>query len=195
MVGLVEDLSNKMTLDFKAEGDEIFLIGNSPNDISSSQYLSKICGVKLSPAPHFEIEEEYALQQTISSLISLGLIQSAHDISEGGLFTTLLESAFHRELGFNVKASDTIIRRDAWLFGEGQSRVVVSVNAQQVSSFKEVMQKAGVPFSFLGKVTATEVIIDENNWGAIAGWKEKYDTAIEKHLTKELESEGALTMI
>jgi phosphoribosylformylglycinamidine synthase len=195
MVGLVDDLSKKMTLDFKREGDEIFVVGNSKNDIASSQYLSKICGMDLSPAPHFDLEEEYSLQQIIMRLISQGLIQSAHDISEGGLFTTLLESAFHRELGFDVKASGTGVRRDAWWFGEGQSRVVVSVDAEQAANFNSTMKDSGVPFTYLGKVVKKAVIIDGEDWGSVNNWKELYDTAIERHLRKELESEEALTMI
>src|SRR5205085_5187324 len=69
MVGFVEDLSKKMTLNFKEEGDEIFLLGGIKNDIASSQYLSKICGVQSSPAPHFDLEEEWNLQQCVASLI------------------------------------------------------------------------------------------------------------------------------
>jgi phosphoribosylformylglycinamidine synthase len=195
MVGLVDNLAKKMTLDFKSEGDEIFLIGLPQNDISSSQYLSKICDVALSPAPYFDLEEEYALQQTISFLIQKGSIQSAHDISEGGLFTTLLESAFHRDLGFNVKSPEAGIRKDAYWFGEGQSRVVVSVSAEQAANFKDAMKDRSVPFTHLGSVVKNAVVIDGEAWGTVTTWKELYDTAIEKHLTKELESEGALTMI
>jgi phosphoribosylformylglycinamidine synthase len=134
----------------------------------------------LSPAPHFDLEEEYSLQQIIMRLISQGLIQSAHDISEGGLFTTLLESAFHRELGFDVKASGTGVRRDAWWFGEGQSRVVVSVDAEQAANFNSTMKDSGVPFTYLGKVVKKAVIIDGEDWGSVNNWKELYDTAIEK---------------
>jgi phosphoribosylformylglycinamidine synthase len=195
MVGLVEDLSKKMTLDFKKEGDEIFLIGSQKNDISSSQYLSKIHGVELSPVPHFDLEKEYALQQTITALIQKGLINSAHDISEGGLFTALLESAFHRDLGFDVNTTDTDIRKDAYWFGEAQSRVVVSVDAEKVFNFREALQKSGVAFISLGKVMPGEIMIDNESWGAVSTWKELYDTAIEKQLTKQIDSEGALTMI
>ncbi|MBL7747425.1 MAG: phosphoribosylformylglycinamidine synthase subunit PurL, partial [Chitinophagaceae bacterium] len=95
MVGLLEDVATRMTLDFKEEGDIIYVLGNSTNDINSSQYLSKICGVKYSPVPHFELEEEFQLQQKVAALIKAGLIRSAHDISEGGLFVTLCESGFN----------------------------------------------------------------------------------------------------
>lgn len=85
MVGLLENVADKMTMNFKTEGDIIFLIGESKNDINSSEYLHKIIGEEYSPCPFFEIDEEYNLQQIISTLIKNKLIQSAHDVSEGGL--------------------------------------------------------------------------------------------------------------
>ena len=195
MVGLIEDLNNKMTLDFKEEGDEIFLIGTPQNDINSSAYLSKIHGIEFSPAPHFDLNEEYQLQQTIKELISYNLIQSAHDISEGGLFITLLESGFYRNLGFDVDAAVAGIRQDAFWFGEAQSRVVVSVSAAQVDQFTSFLEKSGSKYLRLGIVTDGAVKINNQDWNTIDQWKDLYDTAIEKHLSGELESEGALSML
>ncbi len=192
MVGLIEDVNNKMTLDFKEEGDVILLIGYSNNDINSSQYLAKICGVELSPAPHFELEEELKLQQKIMELISKKLIESAHDVSEGGLFVTLLESAFHRNLGFDVVAADYNIRKDAQWFGEKQSRVVVSVKANKLKEVKDAL--GNHPFEELGVVTSGSVEVDGMEWGTIDSWKEQYDTAIENFLSKE-EAGSALSSI
>jgi phosphoribosylformylglycinamidine synthase subunit PurL len=195
MVGLVEDLSKKMTLHFKAEGDEIFLLGAVKEDISSSQYLSKICGVAASPAPYFELEEEGQLQQCLSNLIQKDLIESAHDVSEGGLITALFESAFPGNLGFDVNNTNPAIRRDAFWFGEAQSRVIVSVAEKSRADFWKEMEQCDVPFMSLGKVTIGTLKVDGELWGLIEDWKNLYDTAIEKHLAKELDSEGALTMI
>ncbi len=192
MVGLLENIADKMTLDFKEEGDVIVLIGKSTNDINSSQYLSKICGVEFSPAPHFELEEEFALQQKVAELIKNKIIESAHDVSEGGLFVTLLESGFHRNLGFDVVAADYNIRKDAQWFGEKQSRVVVSVKAGKLSELKKAL--GNHPFEELGVVTTGSVEVDGMEWGQIEEWKEKYDTAIENYLSKE-EAGSALSSI
>ncbi|MDZ4796450.1 MAG: phosphoribosylformylglycinamidine synthase subunit PurL [Bacteroidota bacterium] len=192
MVGLLEDITNKMTLDFKEEGDVIVLIGKSTNDINSSQYLYKICGVEFSPAPHFDLEEEFALQQKVAGLINKNIIESAHDVSEGGLFVTLLESGFHRHLGFDVVAADYNTRKDAQWFGEKQSRVVVSVKAEKFSELKKLLSDH--PFEELGVVTSGSVEVDGMEWGAIEAWKDKYDTAIENYLSKE-EAGSALTSI
>jgi phosphoribosylformylglycinamidine synthase II len=187
MVGLLESVNDKMTLDFKEEGDHIFLLGSSNNDINSSEYLHKVHKVEFSPAPHFDIEEEVRLQRKVAELISQGLVRSAHDVSEGGLFVTLAESAFPRGLGFDVVASDAAIRKDAYWFGESQSRVVVSVEGARVSEFRGAIK--GFPAEELGFVTAGSFEVDGMDWGLVGGWKDKYDNSLEQYLARLVEME------
>ena len=191
MVGLLEDVNDKMTLDFKEEGDVLYLLGHSQNDINCSEYLHKIIGVKFSPAPYFNLEEEYALQQKVMEAITKKIIRSAHDISEGGLFVTLCESGFNRELGFSVITNNGY-RKDAWLFGEAQSRVLVSVLIDKVAEFEKLL--GSFSFEKIGVVTTGEIVIDGDFWGTIDWWKDKYDTAIENYLSKE-EAGSALSSI
>jgi phosphoribosylformylglycinamidine synthase len=179
MVGIVDDVHAKMTLDFKNEGDVIILIGTQQNDIASSEYLHKLKKVEFSPAPHFDLDEEFTVQQLIASLIKEKKINSAHDISEGGLAITLLESGFHRNLGFAVQAN-TAIRKDAFWFGEAQSRVVVSCSAEQLNNIEAAAQKAGITVTVLGTVTSGNIEVNGESWGNIKAWKNLYDTAIEK---------------
>ncbi|RYZ22679.1 MAG: phosphoribosylformylglycinamidine synthase subunit PurL [Chitinophagaceae bacterium] len=182
MVGLVEDLKKKMSLDFKNEGDLLYIVGALRNDINCSEYLHKIVGEAFSPAPHFDLEEEYALQQTVAGLIRDGLIASAHDLSEGGLFIALCESGFARGLGFAVQSKQEI-RGDAFLFGEAQSRVLVSVKPAQQSAFEAALR--GAAFEAIGAVTKGGIQVDGQFWGNINEWKERYDTAIEELLHPE----------
>ncbi len=186
MVGLLEDVNQKMTMDFKTPGDRIYMLGKSRNDIASSEYLHKVCGVEFSPAPHFEIEEELKLQQLVSTLIAGNLIASAHDISEGGLFITLLESGFNRNLGVQVSAADKSIRADAYWFGEAQSRVVVTVSAEQAGAFVKAL--GDHPYEELGVVIDSDINIDGLSWGNIQQWKEAYDTAIENIIVSQQKS-------
>jgi phosphoribosylformylglycinamidine synthase len=190
MVGLVGNVKDKMTLDFKKEGDRIFLLGNSYNDLGCSEYLHQLKGVSHSPAPHFDIEEEFTLQQAVKSLIANKLIDSAHDVSEGGLITTLLEKGFNRSLGFEVNANlvDAVnnnIRVDAYWFGESQSRVVVTVAEKNMASFKKSLESAKIKFTALGVVTNGAVKVDAENWGSITDFKQIYNTAIASFLSKE----------
>jgi phosphoribosylformylglycinamidine synthase len=184
MVGLLDSEQDKMTLGFKYEGDSIYLIGASVNDISSSEYLHKLCGIEFSPAPHFDINIEFDMQQQVLSLIKQKLIVSAHDVSEGGLFVTLLESAFVNAVGFEVSQNDESIRPDAFWFGESQSRVVVSVNDANIRLFEECMKKTTVPFSKLGSVTGSSVHINGENWGNIVHWNKNYDEVIGAYMNK-----------
>jgi phosphoribosylformylglycinamidine synthase len=183
MVGVMENLSQKMSIGFKHAGDTLYMLGTNTGDINCSEYLHHICDVTHSPAPHFNLEEEYALQQTVARLIATKLVKSAHDISEGGLFACLLESSMVNNIGFNINTNGDI-RKDATLFGEGQSRVVVSVNSDLVALFEAELK--GLPFTKLGNVSANEEIhIDGESWGYISDWKQAYDTSLEKKLSGE----------
>ena len=180
MVGVLDNIHQKMSLGFKHPGDSIYLLGVNRNDINCSEYLHHLCGVTHSPAPHFDLEEEYKLQQTVMRLISEKLIKSAHDISEGGLFACLLESGMANGLGFSIH-TDKDIRKDATLFGEAQSRVVVSVNPDIHALFEAELK--GLPFTKIGLVNANkEICIDDDSWGYISDWKVAYDMALEKLL-------------
>ncbi len=184
MVGIVEDMKNRMTLDFKNEGDVIVLLGEQRNDIGSSEYLNKLKGVTHSQAPYFDLDEEYNLQQLVASLIKDAKLVSAHDISEGGLIVTLLESAFFNDKGFEVSSNGSSLRKDAYWVGEAQSRVVVSANASNVASIQAAAEKHGIKSTIIGKVTSSDVVVEGENWGAINSWKNDYNTAIEKQLVK-----------
>lgn len=180
MVGVLDDMDNKMTLHFKEAGDKIYLVGTSRNDIGSSEYLHKLCGVEFSPAPYFDLSEEQDIQQTISELIIRKLIRSAHDTSEGGLIITLLEAAFIKDLGFQVQSANSAIRKDAYWFGESQSRVVVSVSPANEAEFLSTMGNKAL--EYLGQVTTGEISVDKESWGSVTEWKSIYDNAIHELL-------------
>ncbi len=177
MVGVIENMENRMTMDFKEAGDVILLIGEQKNCLGSSEYLHKIKGVEFSPAPMFDLDEEFKVQQFVASLISKKMIKSAHDISEGGLAITLLEKGFNRNLGFEVKIESSL-RADALWFGEAQSRVVITCSREQAARIKA----DGIIVTELGTVTNSEIKVNGESWGNISDWKQKYDTAIESML-------------
>lgn len=188
MVGVLDDVeSAKMTMDFKNEGDLIYLIGQSRNDLNSSEYLAKICGVQYSPAPHFELNEEVALQKSIAALIKERWIVSAHDLSEGGLFVALMESAFSNNLGFELTAAAMeaalkSMRTDAYLFGESQSRVLVSISARNAEAFEKALGHQ--PFEKVGTVTSGDIKIGNDSWGNVSDWKALYDQSLENAMAK-----------
>ena len=179
MLGVIQNKENKMTLDFKNAGDQIFLIGESVEDIGCSEYLYSFHNVKNSSAPHFDLDTEFKIQHVAKEVIRKKLVQSAHDVSDGGLFITLAESAMHRNLGFSIE-TDFDCRADAYLFGEAQSRIVVSVNENRLDEFLDVLAKSDVEWANLGTVTDGELLIDEESFGHISEAKEIYDNALGK---------------
>jgi len=173
MLGIINDKNDIMTIGFKDKGDIIFLLGESVEDISCSEYLNEYHAVKYSPVPHFDLETEFRLHQVLSKLIKKRLIRSAHDVSEGGLFTTLVESSMIYDLGFDI-TTDSDIRIDAFLFGESQSRVVVSVTPHKMNAFIDFMREMNFPFLSLGHVTKGELRIDDESYGFIVDIKKRY---------------------
>lgn len=183
MLGILEKPENKMTLDFKVQGDLVYLVGQSVNDIASSEFLYSYRKVKASPAPHFDLPTEQLVQKGISGLIEAKLIQSAHDVSDGGVLVTLAESAFPRGLGFDVQ-SDAGIRQDAMWFGEAQSRVIVSVTPAKQAAFEAHLAGIGVKSSQLGTVKGTDMVVDGRVISSLAKAAGSYFTALETALTK-----------
>lgn len=178
MVGVLDNLNQKMTMYFKNEGDVIYVLGHNRNDINSSEYLHKICNIEYSPAPAFDMDDEYELQQTVLKLVRNKTVNSAHDISEGGLIVNLLESSFQKNMGFDIIYNPNV-RKDAWLFGEAQSRVVVTVSREMKQDFENAIE--GYHYMQIGTVTNDgNIKVGGDNWGNITEWKDLYDTAIEK---------------
>ena len=182
MLGILDNKEFATSLAFREKGHRIYLIGESQNDLASSEYLYSYHNIKSSPAPYFDLEKEYQLQRAIRKLIQKGLIQSAHDCADGGLFITLLESAMVNNLGFDI-SSDEDFRKDAFLFGEAQSRVVVSVKDTDEDAFIDFMSITSVEFSYIGDVTANEVVVDEESFGSIEELKTIYDNVLDNALS------------
>ncbi len=150
MLGLMEGLGKRTTLNFKQTGDLIYLVGESKNCISSSEYLYSYQKIKASPSPTFNLDEEFELQQLVAKLIQEKAVQSAHDVADGGLFIALAESGIAGQLGFSI-ATSAKVRKDAFLFGEAQSRVLVTVRPEDEAKFLELSSGKA---SLLGQVTA-----------------------------------------
>ncbi|MCC6413290.1 MAG: phosphoribosylformylglycinamidine synthase subunit PurL [Saprospiraceae bacterium] len=179
MLGVLDDYDNMMTLDFKNEGDAIYLLGESRNDLGSSEYLRQVHRVHFSPCPHFDLDEEYHLQQVVRKAITEKRVLSAHDVSDGGLFVTLMEKALPRGLGFDL-ALNSKVRADAFLFGEAQSRVIVSVATKQKADFERFLTAEKQSFELLGHVGGNTVRIGGNDWGKVDRWKRTYNEVLTK---------------
>ena len=116
-------------------------------------------------------------------LIRKGAINSAHDVSEGGLFVALLEKGMASGLGFDITLPAEF-RKDAMLFGESQSRIVVTVSEDDKDAFIDLMMLNGCDFDLLGHVTKGSIRVDDEDWGTVAEYQDIYDNALSDILTK-----------
>lgn len=152
MLGLIEDVNKICSLEFKCVGDLIYLIGkNKQEDLGGSEFLKVIYNLVVGDAPTIDLEHELKLSNFLNVVISEGLINSAHDCSEGGLAICLAEkSVYSKNLGafidFNFEPNACV------LFNESQGRVVVTVSPDKKSKFEEKIASFDLPFQLIGKV-------------------------------------------
>ncbi len=152
MVGELNSLEDRVSSFFKNEGDVILLLGENKNELGGSEYLHIIHNLTRGMPPELNLETEKNLWKTLWALTHQQLIVSAHDCAEGGLASALAESCFGEKVfGLTVQLQDTM-RADALLFGETQSRVVVSVSEKNVSQVMEIAKQQGTPCLRLGQV-------------------------------------------
>lgn len=168
--GVMAEASPWMTSEFKSKGDLIFLIGESTEDVASSVYVKGVHSISNSPAPYFNLKQELATQKSIRTLVEKELINAAEIVSEGGIFSTLVAMSIANDLGFDVEA-DGEIRLDAFLFGEGQGRALITVGEEKEDEFIEFMSNLEVPSTLLGHVTKGKMVIDGEHYGFIGDLK------------------------
>lgn len=153
MVGLLEDISKRASQDFKREGDTLILLGENTHELGGSEYLFNEHGLEIGEPPYLDLEKEKVVQGAARSLIQQGLCDTAHDCSEGGLAVALAEMAIAGAKGAQVELKDTV-RPDALLFGEAQSRIIISIQEAHLEAAQETLKQ--VPHSVIGKVLNTE---------------------------------------
>ena len=181
MVGVIEDREKHMSLEFKQKGDLIFHLGEMSDCMNASEYLANMVGIKNTPAPHFNLESEAKLHECIRELINMKLVTAAHDVSDGGLFTALLEMSMPNKLGFDI-VSDDELRIDGFLFGEAQGRIVVTINEADCDEFFEICEAKDVPAVLLGHVTKGKLVVDDVPFGFSEQLSAYYDNGLEEAL-------------
>ena len=178
MIGLIENDALHTGIAFQKSGDHILLLGTMVNDIACSEYLYSYLGIKESPAPYFNLNEEHALHQALHALIRKALLQSAQDLSDGGLFMALMESSFAGQKGFNIELPQNY-RLDALLFGESQGRCIVSVSPESLEAVKSLAASFAVPCRELGRVlNSTEVVVNGTVYPNLNHFQTLYENAL-----------------
>ncbi|MDR0712997.1 MAG: hypothetical protein LBF89_01855 [Bacteroidales bacterium] len=169
-IAFLDDKHRQMTISFKGKGDMIYLIGKTGDQQHDSEYMRVCCHKEDALPPAIDIKAEAKLLQVMKQVIARKLVKSAHSVTRGGLFMSLIESAMVRGFGFDI-TEDEEISKEAFLFGETPSRIVVSVATTREADFIDFMMTANIPFMTLGHVTREEIRIDDNSFGFISDYK------------------------
>jgi phosphoribosylformylglycinamidine synthase subunit PurL len=192
IVGLIEDQKHITTQFFKQAGDVILLAGEAGSELGASHYLKIVHGRKEGPPPGLDFAREKAIQAAIRALIKIGLVESAHDCSEGGLAIALVESCLSgpEPQGAEVDFGETGLRADVLIFNETQSRIIISVKKQNASAALALLEWRGVPARRLGTVTKSDTLRMSAD-GKTFGWSLKdldaaWSQTIEKLLSEEI---------
>ena len=189
MIGLIEDLKNVTTMWFKDEGDLIILLGENREELGASEYLKVTHNLVKGETPELDLQKEKKIQDACLEMIRTGLIKSAHDCSEGGIAAALAESCISslNLLGAKIRMDDKI-RADALLFGETQSRIIVTVKPEYRSDLEKIAHKHQIPFSMLGKVEGHNLNIEGLIDLPVSKLALVYDSAIDRIMEKRVEA-------
>jgi len=152
MTGLVKSLDHVMTMEFKDAGDFVILVGETKEELGASEYLDVIHDMVVGDVPELDLELERKTQDYILDLIRKGLVKSAHDLGDGGLAVALAESGIAGDLGAAVSL-DLDMRGDALLFGESQTRFLLSANASVTDTIIDLAAQQGLEAAVIGQVT------------------------------------------
>lgn len=166
MMGRIEEKEAITTHSFKKKGNNIFLIGETKDDVGSSEYLEFYHEIVESPLPWFNIDTEKKVQDAVKKLNREKLLESASPVGKGGLFFALLRAAVPNDLGFDITTAAEY-RMDSFLFGEAMGRIIVEVESSKEDQFMDLLTDMKVPFFTLGHITKGEIRIDDKSLGYV----------------------------
>jgi phosphoribosylformylglycinamidine synthase len=184
MIGIINDINKACSQYFKQEGDVIILLGQNKEELGASEYLKEVHGLVRGNAPQLDIKLELAVQKTALQAIENGLVNSAHDCSEGGLAVALAECCIsHKEnmIGAIIDNLNQNIRTDALLFGESQSRIILSCDGQSIREIEKIAKRNKTPCRIIGITAGKDLKI-------LNGKKELIKLPLEKLLKEWSES-------
>lgn len=184
MVGLIEKLENVTTAQFKNDFDLIYLLGEDYEEVGGSEYLSVIHNLAAGEIPRIDLQTEVDLHKLILRLIDNGLINSAHDISDGGIMCALAECCIidtEKAIGARVHIP-VKTREDFSFFSESQSRVIISVNRDNQEKFEEFASKSFTPFMLIGETGGKSLNVNDQYAFSIPLLSDLYYSTIPKRM-------------
>ena len=160
-VGLIKDYQNMVTMNLKEADNILLVIGKTEGHLDQSLFARDILNEKNGPPPEINLFNEKNNGETILKLIDKKYIQSAHDVSLGGIITTLSKMCIKGKKGATLKKSNYLINQFEYLFGEDQGRYIVEISKDDLESATKILQENSVHFDELGSVNDDSLIIDD----------------------------------
>ena len=150
-VGLIKNLDQMMTKNFKKTGSYIFAVGKTTGHLYQSEFFREVVGIKHGPPPEVNLFNEKNNGLMIQKLISKKLLNSVHDISSGGILVGLVEMCIFGKIGAKIKIPKDRINPHEYLFGEDQSRYLVEINEKNKDEASNALEKNSVYYEIIGK--------------------------------------------
>jgi len=178
MVGLLDSIEDRVTMSFKDEGDSIYLLGKTKEELGASQYLKfkeeRVDG----DVPDIDLTLEAKVQKTLRKAVKAGIVKSAHDCSEGGLAVALAESCFEHEIGAKIEIKEEVSDK-ALLFGESQSRIILSLDKNDEDKLTKIAKNNEIPYQKIGYTKSDKLQFNNLLNLNVKEMKTEWETAIE----------------
>ncbi|MDR2350384.1 MAG: phosphoribosylformylglycinamidine synthase subunit PurL [Deltaproteobacteria bacterium] len=181
MVGCLENIEKRVSHGFKNAGDEVLLLGKSREELGASEAHRFLTGRDEGEVPEIDLAAVKSLIDSLVEAAKLGLLHSAHDVSDGGLLVALAECCFPSKLGLKLSWTGEISPAAAF-FGESRPRAVVSLDAKNLGSLEDLLVRNSVPFTNLGKtvprdefsLSYNEARVDATVSALLASWRDSF---------------------
>jgi phosphoribosylformylglycinamidine synthase len=204
VVGVLDDVHKVTGIDFRSAGRAIVLLASgetgdltdAESEFGSSEYAKEILGSLWGYPPELELAREVALQKALVEIINAGLVESAHDCSDGGLAVNLAESAFAKRMGAKVKVASSGLPAEFVLFGEDASRVVLSCDPANLPRIQQIAIKYALSADQIGETVPEQLEIEVDGHALVSATIKDlslaYEEALEQALGMDVETTAAI---
>ncbi len=181
-VGLIKNYKNMVTMDFKKEDNTVFVIGKTEGHLDQSIFAKDILGEKKGPPPEINLFNEKNIGETLLKLINENLIESAHDVSLGGIIVAISKMCIKGNKGIKFKKFKSLINKFEYLFGEDQGRYIVEISKKNLNKVKEMLTNNSVHFDELGVLKGKDIEVEDKLIFKLEDLKKEYKNWLKKYM-------------